>query len=77
MATESFLKIMKNTLYFTLKVLFVLKIFKFLFDHLVMYRNSLIKKIWLISKFIASQPGKQTGAIHTLPSISRSKGNQK
>ena len=30
----------------------------------------------LILKFMASQPGKQTIAIHILPSISRSKGNQ-
>ena len=31
LATESPLKIMKNTFYFTLKALFVLKVFKFLF----------------------------------------------
>ena len=30
----------------------------------------------LISKFIMSQPGKQTITIHKLPNISRSKGNQ-
>ena len=30
----------------------------------------------LISKFISSQLGKQTIAIHILPSTSRSKGNQ-
>ena len=30
----------------------------------------------LISKFTTSQPGKQTIAIHILPDISRSKGNQ-
>ena len=30
LATESPLKLMKNTFYFTLKTLFVLKIFKFL-----------------------------------------------
>ena len=29
----------------------------------------------LISKFITSQPGKQTITIHILPNISRSKGN--
>ena len=30
----------------------------------------------LISKFMASQPGKQTITIHILPNISISKGNQ-
>ena len=30
----------------------------------------------LISKFMTSQPGKQTVAIHILPNISRSKANQ-
>ena len=41
-----------------------------------MHKNSLIRKIRLISKFVTSQPGLQTMAIHTLPNISRSKGNQ-
>ena len=36
----------------------------------------MIRKIKLISKFITSQPGKQTIAIQILPNISRSKGNQ-
>ena len=35
LATESLLKVMKNVFYFTLKALFVLKIFRFLFDFLV------------------------------------------
>ena len=30
----------------------------------------------LVSKFMTSQPGKQTIAVHVLPSISRNKGNQ-
>ena len=30
---------------------------------------------WLISKFMTSQPRKQTIAIHILPKISRRKGN--
>ena len=34
------------------------------------------RKIKLISKFMTSQPGKQTIAIHILPNISRSKANQ-
>ena len=41
-----------------------------------MYKNGLIRKVKLISKFMTSQPGKQTIAIHTLPNISRIKVNQ-
>ena len=41
-----------------------------------MCKNGLIRKIKLISNFMTSQPGKQTIIIHTLPNISRSKGNQ-
>ena len=41
-----------------------------------MYKNILIKTIRLISKFMTSQPGWQTIAIHILPNISRSKDNQ-
>ena len=39
-----------------------------------MYKDGLISKI---SKFMTSQPGQQTIAIHILPNVSRSKGNQK
>ena len=59
MATESPLKMMKNAFYFTLKALFVLKIFKFLsvlFDYV---EKRLDRKIRLIAKFVTSQPGKQ------------------
>ena len=31
--------------------------------------------MWLISKFVTSQSGKQTIAMHILPNISRSKSN--
>ena len=41
-----------------------------------MYKNGLIRKIRLISKFMKSQFGKQTVAIHILPNISKSKQNQ-
>ena len=41
-----------------------------------MYKNGLIRKIRLISEFMTSQPGKQTIAMHLLPNISKSKGNQ-
>ena len=39
-------------------------------------KNGLIKKIRLISKFMMSQPGLQAIAIHILPDISQSEGNQ-
>ena len=43
---------MKNAFYFTLEALFIVKIFKFCLDFLVMYKNGLIKKIRLVSKFM-------------------------
>ena len=58
---------MKNLFYFILKALFVLKIFKLLSCFLVML---------LTSKCMTSQAGQQISAIHALPIISRSKGNQ-
>ena len=64
---------MKNAFYFILKVLFVLKIFKFLSR---LFGNGLIRKIRLTSEFLTSQPGSQTIAIHILPDISQSNGNQ-
>ena len=64
---------MINVFYFILKALFVLKIFKFLsrlFGHIG-------KTAWLEnSKLMTSQPGSQTIAIHILPNILQSKGNQ-
>ena len=39
-------------------------------------KNGLIKEQRLISKFMTWQPGSQTIAMHKLPNISRSKGNQ-
>ena len=74
---KSPLKMMKNTFYFLLKALFVLKIFKFFVTTFRLCRkNDLIRKITLTSKFITSQPGLQTIAKHILPNISQSKGNQ-
>ena len=74
MATESTLKLMKNAFYFTLKALFVLKIFRFFLDFLVMYRNGLIKMIKLISNFFTAW---LTNYRNThIANISRSKGNQ-
>ena len=67
---------MKNAFYFTLNTLFFLKIFKFLSSIFGHVEKQLDQKNKLISKFMTSQSGKQTIAIHTLPNISRIKGNQ-
>ena len=60
LATEKPLKMMKRAFYFTLKALFVLKIFTFCIDFLIRYENGLIRNTRLISKFMMSQTGKQT-----------------
>ena len=41
-----------------------------------MHKNSLIRKIRLVSKSMTSQPSQQTIAIHILPNISKIKGSQ-
>ena len=72
---ESLLKLMKNAFYFILKALYVLKIFLFfsrLFGHVA--KTTWLERLTL--KFMTAQPGLQTIAIHILPNISRSKGNQ-
>ena len=61
---------MKNTFYFILKALFVIMTL------CSCRKNGSIRKIRLISKFITSQPGEQTIAIHMLSKISGSKSNQ-
>ena len=76
LATEGPLKMMKNASYFTLKALFILKIFKFCPNFLVIWQNGLIRKISLVSKFVSSQPGLQTIWLHIFTNISRSKSNQ-
>ena len=64
-------KVMKNAFYFIFKVLFVLKVFKYmswLFGHvekMAWFRNKR-----LISKFVTSQPSQQTITIHIYCSIS-------
>ena len=46
-------------------------------DFFIMEKKlGLIRKVRLISKFMMSQLGKKTIAIHILPNISRSEGNQ-
>ena len=73
---ESPLKMMKNVFYFMLKHCLFLRYFNFCLDFLVMQKNSLIRKLELISKFVMSQTGQQIIAIHILPNISKSKSNQ-
>ena len=74
---ESPLKTIKNAFYFIVKALFVLKIFQvFVTTFWSCRKNGLIRKIRLTSKFMTSQPGLQAIAIHILPNISQSKGNQ-
>ena len=65
---------MKYAFYFMLKVFDVLEIFTFSYWFFFMQKNSLIRKLILISKFITSQTGQHMIAIPILPK--RSKGNQ-
>ena len=77
LSNESSLKTMKNAFYFLLKIVFVLKIFKFLiFTFLVKWENGLMRKLRLISKFMTLLSGKQAIVIHVLSNIPRCKGNQ-
>ena len=66
---------MKNAFYSVLKAL-VLEVFKFLSWLFGYVENSLLRKLWLISKFMTSQTGQQIITMHISPNISRSKGNQ-
>ena len=60
------------------KLFLVLKIFKFFLTTFWSCRkNSLIRKIRFISKFMTSEPNLQKIPIHILPNISQSKGNQR
>ena len=69
---------MGNAFYFILKALFILEIFQFFVMTFWSCReNGLIRMVRLTSKFMTSQPGLQTIAIHILLNISQSKGNQK
>ena len=68
---------MKNAFCFTSKALFVFKIIQFLSRLLSLAIKQLDqKKKKLISKFMTSQPGKQTIVIHVLPNILRNSDNQ-
>ena len=67
---------MENAFYSKLKALSFLRYSHFCPDFLVIQKNGLIKKLWLISKFMTSQTGQQIVTIHDLLYISRSKSNQ-
>ena len=63
-------------LFFHVKSSFRSRYIRFCSDFLVMWKNGLIRKLWLISKFMTSKTEQQLIAIHILPNIQRSKGNQ-
>ena len=64
LSTKSHLKNDEKCSYFTLKALFVFKMFKFFLNFLVMQKIGFFQKIRSIPKFMTLQPGKQTIAIH-------------
>ena len=76
LATESSLKVMKNAFDSTLKVFSSSRYLNFCLGILVIGKNDPIKMVRLLSKFMKSQPEKQTTAIHILSNISRSKCNE-
>ena len=66
----------ENCFLFHVKAIFILKIFQFLVTTFWSCRkNSLIRKIRLISNYMTSQPGWHTFVIHILHNISKSKGS--
>ena len=77
LAIENPSKMIKNTFYFILKTLFLSPMYlNFCNEFLFMQKNSLIRKLRLISKLMKLHLGEQTIAIDILPNILRSKCNQ-
>ena len=73
---ESPLKMMKN-IFFNVKSSFCSwDIYIFVLTFWQCKKNSLIRKLWLISKFKVSQTGQQIITINILPNISRNKDNK-
>ena len=73
---DSPLQMMRNVLYFVLKAFFRSQdIWVFITTFWSSRKNSLIRKKRLTSKFMTSQPGLQTMAIHILFNISQSQDN--
>ena len=69
-------KVTRNPFYFTLKIIFVLEILKFLcwlFGHV---EEGLIRKPRLISKFMTSHNGQSITAMYIKSNLSRSEGSQ-
>ena len=64
---------MKNDFYF---IFSLSRYLNFCLEFSVMSKDGFIRKIRLISKSMASQPGQQTTATHILNNIFRSKDNQ-
>ena len=63
-------------IYFMFKALFFFRCLNFCPDFLVMYKNCLIRKLRLISKFMTSHTGQQIITIRIFPNTSRNKDNQ-
>ena len=76
---KALLKIIKNSFYFILKHFSFSRYLNFCLDLLVKQKNSLIRKLRLISKFFTSRPVviiTQTITIHTLSNMSLSKATR-
>ena len=74
---DNALKMMKDAFCFVLKAPLVPKIFNFFSCFFLPCRkNGYIRKIWLTSKFLISQSGKQNIAMHILPDVSQNKSNK-
>ena len=56
---ESHLKVMKDAFYLMSNTLPLLEYLQFCPDFLFMYKNGLIRKLWLIPKFMTSQTGQK------------------
>ena len=67
---------MSNAFHFTVKALFVLKIYKFLSWFFGQVEKGLIRKIRVILKSMRSQSGKQTITTHIFLNNWKSKGNK-
>ena len=73
---KSSLKTMQKACYFILNSFCSQNIQVFVMTFWSCWKNRLIRKIRLTAKFMTSQPGQQTIAIHILTYISWSKDNQ-
>ena len=70
-ATERSLKMMKNPFISPQKLLLFSRYLGFCLDLLLIQQNGFIRKMKLISSFMASQPGQQIIVVHILPNISK------